>query len=318
LIAEAWDAGGLYQVGDFPGYRWLEWNGRYRDLMRRFVRGDSGHVSELATRVLGSSDLYQSAGRLPINSINFVTCHDGFTLNDLLSYSQKRNHDNGEDNRDGTNDNLSWNCGAEGGTGDGNVLTLRKQLAKNFLAILLTSHGVPMLLAGDEVLRTQRGNNNAYCQDNELSWFDWNLTETHQDMLRFTREMIAFRKRHPCLMRRRYLTGKPIEGRQLHDVNWHGDHLNQPLWDDPQSQLLVYTLAAAEPDEEDVHLILNMSDDYRDLRLPALEGRTWHRAVDTASPSPSDILHPPDQPPLPDHHYAVNPRTVVILEARPT
>ena len=182
LIAEAWDAGGLYQVGDFPGFRWLEWNGRYRDVLRRFVRGDPGLISELATRLAGSSDLYRAGGRLPVNSINFITSHDGFTLYDQVSYNEKHNHGNGEGNRDGHHDNLSWNCGHEGDTDAAEILALRRRQTRNFVAILLLSHGVPMLLAGDEVLRSQQGNNNAWCQDNELGWFDWTLVETNRDM----------------------------------------------------------------------------------------------------------------------------------------
>ena len=204
VIAEAWDAAGLYHVGAFPGMAWAEWNGRYRDTIRRFVRGDPGLLGEVATRIAGSADLYADDSRLPANSINFVTCHDGFTLYDLVSYDGKHNEANGEDNRDGSNDNLSWNCGAEGETADAAVNSLRERQAKNFLAILMLSRGVPMLLAGDEVLRTQRGNNNAYSQDNALSWFDWRAVEERRAMLRFTRELIALRRRHPSLTANRF------------------------------------------------------------------------------------------------------------------
>ncbi|MBV8097620.1 MAG: glycogen-debranching protein, partial [Verrucomicrobia bacterium] len=190
LIAEAWDAAGLYHVGSFPGLSWTEWNGRYRDVIRRFVRGDRGIIGQVATCIGGSSDLYGD-GRLPENSINFITCHDGFTLRDLVSYNDKHNEANGEDNRDGTNDNFSWNCGVEGETDDPGVIRLRRRQAKNFIAILMISRGVPMLLAGDEVLRTQRGNNNAWCQNNELSWFDWRLVAREREMLEFVRGMIA-------------------------------------------------------------------------------------------------------------------------------
>ena len=316
LIAEAWDAGGLYQVGDFPGFRWLEWNGRYRDVMRRFVRGEPGLIGELASRLTGSSDLYQAGGRLPINSINFITSHDGFTLLDLLSYEAKHNEANGEENRDGSNDNLSWNCGCEGETEDAAVRELRERQARNFIAILLLSHGVPMLLAGDEVLRSQKGNNNAYCQDNELSWFDWALTETNHAMLRFVQEMIAFRKRHACLMRRRFLTGNTLAGARLPDVTWHGFQLQQPLWDDPQGELLAYTLAAVEPQTEDLHIVLNMSEHAHELPLPQLEGRAWYRAIDSAEASPNDILQPARQRPVDGKTYPVGPRSVVVLESR--
>lgn len=189
IIAEAWDAAGLYQVGSFPGgFRWSVWNGRYRDDLRRFVRGDPGLVGQVATRLAGSADLFQPSGQAPANSINFITAHDGFTLNDLVSYNTKHNHANGENNQDGTDDNASWNCGREGDTSDPQVDALRKRQIKNFAALLLLSQGVPMIVAGDEVRRTQQGNNNAYCQDNEISWFDWNLVQRNQEILRFFKE----------------------------------------------------------------------------------------------------------------------------------
>jgi glycogen operon protein len=315
VIAEAWDAAGLYQVGGFPGYRWKEWNGRYRDVVRQFVRGDRGIVSELATRLTGSSDFYQAAGRLPINSINFVTSHDGFTLYDQVSYNEKHNQANGEGNRDGHSDNLSWNCGHEGETDDAAILQLRERQTKNLMAILLLSHGIPMILSGDEVLRTQRGNNNAYCQDNELSWFDWRLTEANAGMLRFVREMIAFRKRHTSLMRRRYLTGSTPEGARLPDIVWHGIELNQPPWEDPDAQLLAYTLGALEPQAEDLHIMLNMSEQSYDLPLPEIANRNWFRAIDTSQPSPVDIMLPQEQP-FVGNQYTVQPRSVVVLESR--
>jgi glycogen operon protein len=315
VIAEAWDAVGLYQVGGFPGYRWKEWNGRYRDLVRQYVRGDKGMINELATRLTGSSDLYQAAGRLPINSVNFITSHDGFTLYDLVSYNEKHNEANGESNRDGHNHNISCNYGQEGETDDVVVLQRRERQAKNFMAILLLSHGIPMILAGDEVLRTQRGNNNAYCQDNELSWFDWRLAETNAGMLRFVREMIAFRKRHGSLMRRRYLTGTTPPGARLPDVVWHGTQLEQPPWDDPDAQLLVYTLGALDPQAEDLHIMLNMSKQSHGLPLPSIVNRNWYRAIDTSRTSPEDILVPNEQT-LVDGQYIVQPRSVVVLESR--
>ncbi len=315
IIAEAWDAGGLYQVGDFPGFRWAEWNGRYRDVMRRFVRGDPGLISELATRLTGSSDLYESAGRLPINSVNFITCHDGFTLNDLVSYDRKHNEANGEDNRDGYDDNLSWNCGVEGETDAADILGLRGRQAKNFLAILLLSHGVPMILAGDEVLRTQRGNNNVWCQDNELGWFDWSLGHTNAEMLRFTKTMIAFRMRHACLRRRRFVTGKRVTPEGLPDVAWHGWKLNEPPWDNPEARLLAYTLAGLCEGEAHLHIVLNMQDEPVRMTLPEVSGRRWFRAVDTALASPEDILEQPQQPRLASH-YMAPARSVVVLESR--
>ena len=209
LIAEPWDAAGLYQVGRFPfGRRWSEWNGQYRDDVRRFWRGDPGLAPLLASRICGSSDIYQWSNRLPRHSVNFVTCHDGFTLNDLVSYDHKHNEANGEGNRDGLNENFSWNCGVEGPTDDPRVVALRRRQAKNLMATLMLSQGVPMLLAGDEFLRTQRGNNNAWCQDNDLSWVDWRLADENADFLRFTRELIWLRKRHPALRRRRFFHGE--------------------------------------------------------------------------------------------------------------
>lgn len=316
IIAEAWDAAGLYQVGAFPGFRWAEWNGKYRDVIRRFVRGDRGLIGEAATRIAGSSDLYQSSGRLPISSINYVTCHDGFTLNDLVSYDEKHNEDNGEDNQDGINENLSWNGGHEGDTDDREILSLRLRQAKNFTAILMLSQGVPMLQAGDEALRSQRGNNNAYCQDNSLSWFDWTLIDKNADMLRFVKQMIAFRKRHPCLRRARFLTGNQSEDSHLPDVTWHGLKLKQPDWSDPDAQVLAFTLVAAEDREEDLHVILNMSDDPLSMPLYLIEGKTWHRAVDTSQASPQDILEPVQQRPVKDLEYEVNAHCVVVLESR--
>ena len=203
LIAEAWDAGGLYQVGRFPAFgRWSEWNGMYRDSLRRFIKGDAGCLPELLSRIRGSDDLYR--GRGPSASINFVTCHDGFTLYDLVSYNEKHNWDNGENNRDGSNDNLSWNCGVEGDTDDPEINALRLRQMKNMLTVLLTSRGIPMLLSGDEFANSQFGNNNAYCQDNEVSWLDWNMMDTHRDLYDYVRRLIAFRKAHPVLRAESY------------------------------------------------------------------------------------------------------------------
>ncbi len=316
IIAEAWDAAGLYQVGDFPGFRWAEWNGRYRDVIRRFVRGDRGLIGEVASRVSGSSDLYEWEGRVPSSSINFVTCHDGFTLYDLVSYNGKHNEANGEDNRDGNNDNLSSNYGCEGETNDPIILSLRNRQVKNFMAILLLSQGVPMILAGDEVLRTQRGNNNGYCQDNELNWFDWTLTETNREMLRFVTKMIAFRKRHPCLMRKHFLRGKREEEAPITDVSWHGLKLGEPLWHDPDAQILAYTVGRQRGEEEDLHIIFNMSDHGVEMPLPPLVGRVWHCAIDTGQPLPGDILEPADQRRTKGSSYPVSPRSVVVLESR--
>ena len=226
IIAEAWDAAGLYQIGYFPGYRWSEWNGRYRDDIRCFVAGKPGIVGDIASRISGSSDIYQSHGRLPVNSINFITCHDGFTLNDLVSYNDKHNDANGEGNNDGANDNNSWNCGAEGETDNQWINDLRKKQVKNFAAILLLSEGVPMILGGDEFRRTQQGNNNTYCQDNEINWYDWNHFEKNMATFRFFQQMIDFRKRHKVLQRRTYFDNK-INKRGFSDITWHGCSLKR-------------------------------------------------------------------------------------------
>ncbi len=315
LIAEAWDAGGLYQVGGFPGFRWAEWNGRYRDLARQFIKGDPGLIAELATRLTGSSDLYQGSGRLPVNSINFITCHDGFTLADMVSYNEKHNHANGEKNRDGDNHNYSWNCGAEGKTDDRKVHSLRRRQVKNFMALLLLSQGVPMILAGDEVLRSQQGNNNCYCQNNELSWFDWNLLGTNGDMFSFTSKMIRFRKRHPSLTRRHFLTGQKSGVSPMPDISWHGKKLGEPQWHDPSARVLACTLGRVEADEEDLHIIFNMSDDTLHMILPKIQKRNWHLAVDTSAVGGEDIIEPERQTPV-AKTILVQARSIVVCESR--
>ncbi len=316
LIAEAWDAAGLYQVGNFPGRRWAEWNGRYRDVMRRYLRGEAGIISEVATRISGSPDLYQPQHRLPINSINFITCHDGFTLHDLFSYARKHNAANGEDNRDGYDDNLSSNGGVEGHSDDPALNRLRRQQAKNAVAMLLLSQGVPMLLAGDERLNSQAGNNNAYCQNNALSWLDWTPDEGGAEMLRFTRHMIALRKRHPALMRRRFLTGHPLGERALPDISWYGADGEAPAWYDATAQVLAFTLAAIAPDEADLHVVMNMSAQTLRLPLPPIPGRRWRVSADTARASPDDFLPPDLLSFVATGLFAVCPRSVVVFEAR--
>lgn len=316
IIAEAWDAAGLYQVGGFPGFRWAEWNGRYRDVIRRFVRGEGGLIGEVATRISGSSDLYEGDGRLPCNSINFVTCHDGFTLQDLVSFNEKHNEANGDENRDGSNDNLSWNCGKEGEADDRDIVALRLRQVRNFMAILLLSQGVPMLLYGDEVLRTQQGNNNAYCQNNEISWFSWDLTYKNSDMLRFVREMISFRRRHPCLMRTRFLKGVTPRGASFSDITWHGVRLREPSWENPDSQFLAFTLGSVGIDEEDLHIILNMSGEEFDVSLPDPMGKVWYCAVDTANQPPDEIMVTQRQHAISEGQYHVRSRSVTVFERR--
>jgi glycogen operon protein len=315
LIAEAWDAAGLYNLGAFPGTSWAEWNGAYRDVMRRFVRGDPGLIGEVARRITGSSDLYAHSDRRPCNSINFITCHDGFTLADLVSYNDKHNEPNGEENRDGSNDNLSWNCGAEGDTTDTAILALRRRQAKNFIVLLMLSRGVPMLLCGDEVLRTQGGNNNAYCHDNAVAWFDWNRVDSHREMLRFTTEMIAFRRRHASLTDNHFYTGNIVPGRGLADITWHGVRLDQPNWGDPGARVLAFTIAGIAADEADLHVVLNMSDQAIMPELPVVAGRRWHEAVNTAAASPDDVIAHPRQCTVTGPAKHVHPRSVLVLEA---
>ena len=300
LIAEPWDAAGLYQVGRFPyGLRWSEWNGRYRDDVRRFWRGEPGLARELATRLCGSADLYESSGRQPWHSVNFVTSHDGFTLWDLVSYDHKHNEANGEENRDGVTENLSWNCGVEGLTDDREILALRRRQAKNFIVTLMLSQGVPMLLAGDEFLRTQGGNNNAWCQDNEVSWVDWSLATKNADFLRFVREMIALRKNHPALRRGTFFHGAGPNGDHKPDIIWHGLKPGQPDFS-ATGRTLAFALDGSqtgrEPDN-DFYVACNARSEPVPFRIPrSPSGRPWRRIVDTALKSPSDIVAAGDGP----------------------
>jgi isoamylase len=314
VIAEAWDAAELNQVGYFPGPRWAEWNGYYRDEIRQFVRGDPGLVDRVARRIIGSPDLYQSKSRLPINSINFMTCHDGFTLNDLVSYNDKHNEANGENNMDGIDDNLSWNCGFEGETEDPEIEALRERQIKNFTSILLLSVGVPMICMGDEVRRTQKGNNNAYCQDNETSWFDWNLVERNRDMFRFWKLMIDFRKRHTTILRPRYFTGQENE-RGLKDLSWHGCKLYSPGWDDPYARALSYTMGETG-NEEDIHVMMNMYWEPLEFEIPKLAERRWYRAIDTFLSAPQDITAAGDEARVKTDSYMVQGRSVVVLVSK--
>jgi glycogen operon protein len=316
VIAEAWDAAGLYQIGHFPGDRWAEWNGRYRDDVRRFVKGDPGMVGAVASRLAGSADLYESRAQLPLNSINFITCHDGATLNDLVSYNEKHNEANGEGNRDGINENLSWNCGFEGESNDPAVEGLRNRQVKNFAAILLLSRGVPMIVAGDEVRRTQKGNNNPYCQDNEISWFDWTLVEKNRDLLRFWKRMIEFRKRHAALRRGQFFTGAKNE-RGLTDIAWHGTKLNNPGWNDSAARALSATLAGFDRDA-DLHIMLNMYWESLDFELPSVPGRIWSKAVDTSQPPPFDIAEFGYEPSVDANTCKVQGRSVMVLVNRAT
>ncbi len=295
LIAEAWDAGGLYQVGSFPDYeRWSEWNGKYRDAARRFLKGDPGTAGEMVQRVMGSPDLYQAAGRRPQASVNFITCHDGFTLADLFSYNEKRNLENGETNRDGANDNNSWNCGEEGPTDHPEINALRLRLRKNAMALLFLSQGTPMLYMGDECGRTQRGNNNAYCHDAEWNWFDWKLLEKEQDLFNFTKQMIAFRKAHPVLRSTEWMTGRDTVCSGYPDISWHGVAAWKPDWS-VNSHSLAFMLCGRHGQRMGGNgnfIYAAFNSWYLPLRftLPVLPRRMhWYLYADTMRPSPNDI-----------------------------
>jgi glycogen operon protein len=314
LIAEAWDAAGLYQVGEFPGFRWTEWNGRYKDSLRRFARGERGLIGEVATRLAGSSDMYAPHGKLPANSVNYITCHDGFTLYDLVSYERKRNEDNGEENRDGTDQNFSSNCGIEGPTDDQDVLQLRAQRVRNLVALLLLSQGVPMLLAGDETLRTQRGNNNAYCQNNDISWLDWKISRAGEAMLRFTREMIALRMRHPTLRRARFIEAAAPDTHAA--LRWYGADGREPDWNDGNARVLCFALDGVTADEAPLHVVANMGEEAVDAQLPEPpDGRRWHRIVDTSLAPPDDVVAADDAVPVDGPSYRAAGNSVVVLEA---
>ncbi|MFV2067420.1 MAG: glycogen debranching protein GlgX [Pirellulales bacterium] len=303
IIAEAWDAAGAYQVGSFAKLRWAEWNGRYRDDVRRFWRGDGGMTGALATRLSGSSDLYQCSGRKPYHSINFITSHDGFTLNDLVSYEQKHNLANGEENRDGDDNNYSSNYGFEGLTRRKAIRELRLRQLKNMLTTLLVSQGVPMLVAGDECRRTQRGNNNAYCQDNATSWFDWKLVERNADLVRFVSVLMAFRKQQPTLRRTSFLTGTASQSGELADVLWFTADGEPAHWngDDRSLVCLLGTSGIDNPAARDLLLMINAGGEPRDFVLPKpARDIAWRLLLDTEAPSPRDIYPKADGPPPPE------------------
>jgi isoamylase len=320
LIAEPWDIG-TYQVGNFP-VDWSEWNGRFRDTVRRFVKGDAALVADLGSRITGSADLYGDDGRSAYNSVNLVTCHDGFTLHDLVSYDGKHNEANGENNQDGSNDNNSWNCGAEGETDDPAVLSLRRQQMKNFFCALLLSPGTPMILGGDEFARTQRGDNNAYCQDNEIGWFDWDLVQRNRDQADFVHELIGFTQRFPVLQRRRFLVGRDVDGDGVADLTWFGPDLGSPHWSDAELRTLCFQLDAGEHgptvDASRLYVILNAHFESQWISIPALpEGSRWFRAIDTSLPAGEDFATVGAEVPIdPPGLYIANPRSTVVLLAR--
>jgi isoamylase len=312
LIAEAWDAAGLYQVGSFVGDAWQEWNGRFRDDVRRFLKGDDHTVSAIAARLIGSPDIYGHQEREPEQSVNFVTCHDGFTLNDLVSFNEKHNEANGEDNRDGSNDNLSWNCGAEGPTDDAAIEELRNRQVKNFVALTMLAAGTPMLVMGDEVRRTQHGNNNGYCLDGESSWFDWRLVERHADVQRFVREFCAFRQRRDVLAEDTTLSLNQLLQRV--QIQWHGVALGCPDWS-PQSHALALTLRSVR-ERFALHCMFNAYWEPLTFELPPVPadgGERWRRCVDTALASPDDISRWDDAPVVSHATYLLKPRSIVVL-----
>jgi glycogen operon protein len=316
LIAEPWDLG-TYQVGNFP-VDWSEWNGRFRDTVRKFGKGDGGQVPELGWRLTGSADLYADDGRSAYNSVNFITCHDGLTLADLVSYNDKHNDANQERNRDGTNDNNSWNCGAEGPTDDPGITRLRKQQIKNFACSLLFAAGTPMILGGDEFMRTQGGNNNAYCQDNEISWFDWQDADRNRDMLVFFQKAIGLCRRFPVLQSRKFFTGQDQNNNGIPDIQWFGPDGGEPAWQDPDLRTLCYQLDGGEVGDggRDYVLFIVFNADYRlrAIQVPPPPGKTWYRVVDTSLNTGEDILGDGKEVPIePSGCYLANPRSTIVL-----
>jgi isoamylase len=317
LIAEPWDIA-TYQVGNFP-VDWSEWNGKFRDTMRRFIKGDSEQIRDFGRRFMGSADLYGNDGRTAYNSINFITCHDGFTLNDLVSYSEKHNEANLEGNRDGTNENYSWNWGVEGETDDEEVLRLRRQMAKNFIGSLFISLGVPMLLSGDEVLRSQDGNNNAYCQDNEISWFDWRLVEKNADFLEFCQRVIQMIKNYKALQLSKYFKGLAITSLDHFEMHWFGKEGGEPHWDDPEARTLIMQIHAREKEKVEYYFMVIFNSDWREQRISLTSlppPFKWHCRMDTALPAGQDFVPIGKEHPLKDQdHYDAGGRSMVVLLA---
>jgi glycogen operon protein len=324
LIAEPWDVGeGGYQVGNFPPL-WTEWNGKYRDTVRDFWRGEPATLAEFASRLTGSSDLYESDGRRPYASVNFVTAHDGFTLNDLVSYNDKHNEANGENNNDGESHNRSWNHGAEGPTDDHDVAELRERQKRNFVTTLLLSQGIPMLLGGDELGRTQGGNNNAYCQDNEISWYDWDAAREHDVLLDFTKRVSALRHAHPVFRRRRFFQGRPLRGSDVADIGWFtpdGSTMGDDDWESGFAKSVMVYLngeAIPEPDargerivDDSFFLLFNAHSEPIEFTIPEGEyGESFEVVVDTAQPLPG-VEERRAKPGAP---FAVEARSVVVLK----
>lgn len=316
LIAEGWDAAGGYYVGNFPT-GWAEWNGKYRDTVRRFVRGDQGTVADLATRIAGSPDLFEKRGRKPYHSVNLITSHDGFTMWDLVSYNSKHNEANGENNLDGVNENYSYNYGFEGETEDPNIIHLRKKQIKNFFTILMVSQGIPMILMGDEFCRTQYGNNNAYCQDNYISWVDWKRKEKFQDIFVFVKKLIEFRKHHCALRRDRFFTGRDISGNGMADITWHGINPFQPDFSYFSHSLAFMisgedVITGCEQGDNDIYVALNSWINDLTFKLPILpSNKKWYRVIDTSQDFPNDFLDKPD--PVLEDSYLVQSKSSIVL-----
>ena len=318
LIAEAWDAGGLYQVGSFPAYgRWAEWNGKYRDTVRRFLKGDESMICDLSQRMQGSPDLYSTRGTAA--GINFITCHDGFTLYDLFSYNEKHNEANGENNNDGNNDNFSWNCGCEGETDDSGIKTLRHRQIKNALSILMVSQGIPMILMGDEMGRTKYGNNNTYCHDNYLNWLDWNLIDKNFDIYHFARHMINFRRNHPALRNRDHFRNCDYKGTGYPDISFHGTKAWKADWS-KSSRVLAIMLDGGHAKngyaiDDTIYIAINMHWEAIPFEIPQLsETKNWYVSVNTDMPSPFDFHELNKEPIIENQHlFILGPRSVVIL-----
>ncbi|ACF15108.1 glycogen debranching enzyme GlgX [Chloroherpeton thalassium ATCC 35110] len=310
IIAEAWDAAGLYQVGSFVGHRWAEWNGRFRDDIRMFMKGDARKLTDFVNRITASPDLYSEKSRDPNRSINFITCHDGFTLNDLVSYNVKHNENNSENNLDGQKENYSWNCGEEGQTQNEAINQLRLRQIKNFFTLLMISQGTAMMQMGDEIRRTQYGNNNAYCQDNDMNWFDWDAVKKNTELLAFVKNLIRMNLTHEIFQETTFWTDK--ENRKSPRITWHGVHLSQPDWSD-DSHSIAFTLNHEESRSQ-FHVMINAYWEPLSFELPPLpgmRGRRWHRVLDTALSAPDDF---PETPPAFDHDsYVVEDRSIVIL-----
>ncbi|MDO5547236.1 MAG: glycogen debranching protein GlgX [Eubacteriales bacterium] len=316
LIAEAWDAGGLYQVGSFPSRenRWSEWNGKYRDDMRCFLKGDQGMATLATYRILGSPDLYRPEVRGECASVNFLTCHDGFTLADLYSYNEKHNEANGWDNTDGENNNNSWNCGVEGQTDDIYVNNLRCRMQKNAIAVLMCSRGTPMILAGDEFGNSQFGNNNAYCQDNEISWLDWSLLDKNRDLFEFFKYMIHFRKMHPILRKRTAPARSRFPEHSLHSIEpWDANYRED-------TRMIGVTFAGrnrSNTEDDIIYIGINAHWEEHIIRLPELPGQMqWYLAVDTNSGHPGDCYEPEDMPKIYNGVFHMQPRSVIIAQAK--